>query len=176
MGANRIGAIEALTLMAPVQVGGEVEARAAIGALPAGDAGPFARFPGTHLVRVQVLRPPTRRFSGPPGTYLLLAADVDAPLRDWLHAACATIPAELDAVLRHCALWPGAAMTTQVERWVQRHRLPVGFSVIGSPDATVDRVRAALALRARLRDLAVETEGAAPPALLAAWQQWRRGA
>ena len=172
MSGNRTGAVEALTLLAPLRVGAADAARAAVTALGAGDGSPFADVPGTHLVRVQVVHPPARRFRGSPGDYLLLAADVDAPLRRWLREACLTIPGELDAVLSTCAFWPGAARLALVERWVERHRLPVGFSVIGSPQAPVARVREALALRERLRTLAADAEGATAAAVYDAWRRW----
>ena len=77
----------AFILLAPLR-GGEAEAaRAAIRALDA----PFARVPGTHLARVQVLRPPPRRFRGRTRHYVLLAADHDGPVEPWLAAAAREI-------------------------------------------------------------------------------------
>jgi len=175
MSGNRTGTVEALTLLAPLRVGAADAARAAVTALDAGRASPFADVPGTHLVRVQVVRPPARRFRGSPSDYLLLAADVDAPLRRWLREACLAIPDQLDALLAHCAFWPGASRLALVEPWVERHRLPVGFSVIGSPQAPVARVREALVLRERLRQLVIDTQGATPAAQHDAWRRWNGG-
>jgi hypothetical protein len=127
--------------------GGEADAaRAAIAALDS----PFARVPGTHLARVQVLRPPARRFRGKPREYLLLAADHDGPAERWLAAAAR----ELDAVLSHCAFWPGSGDPAEVVRWARARELHVGFSVVGAPDATVEEVSEALELRERLGRLA----------------------
>jgi hypothetical protein len=127
--------------------GGEADAaRAAIAALDS----PFARVPGTHLARVQVLRPPSRRLRGKPREYLLLAADHDGPAERWLAAAAR----ELDAVLSHCAFWPGCGDPAEVVRWTRARELRVGFSVVGAPDATVEEVSEALELRERLGRLA----------------------
>jgi hypothetical protein len=142
----------AFILLAPLR-GGEAEAaRAAIRALDT----PFARVPGTHLARVQVLEE----------NHLLLAADHDGPLEPWLLAAAR----ELDAVLAHCAFWPGADKPAEVVSWAGDRSLPAGFSVVGSPHATVEEVGEALALRERLARFAAETEGLDDAALHTAWK------
>jgi hypothetical protein len=142
----------AFILLAPLR-GGEAEAaRAAIRALDE----PFARVPGTHLARIQVLE----------DRQLLVAADHDGPLEDWLPAAAR----ELDAVLAHCAFWPGPENPAEVVRWAGERSLPAGFSVVGSPQATVEEVGEALALRERLLRFAAETEGLDDEALFARWK------
>ena len=133
--------------------GGEAEAaRASIRAL----GQPFARVPGTHLARLQVLE----------DRHLLLAVDHDGALEPWLLAAAR----ELDGVLAHCAFWPGADNLAEVVTWARDRSLPAGFSVVGSPHATVEEVGEALALRERLARFAAETEGLDDAALHAAWK------
>ena len=133
--------------------GGEAEAaRASIRAL----GQPFARVPGTHLARLQVLE----------DRHLLLAVDHDGALEPWLLAAAR----ELDGVLAHCAFWPGADNLAEVVTWARDRSLPAGFSVVGSPHATVEEVGEALALRERLARFAAETEGLDDAALHAAWR------
>jgi hypothetical protein len=122
---------------------------------------PFARIEGTHLARLQVLEPPARRFRGRPRPYLLLAAEHDGPVEPWLAAAAR----ELDAVLSHCAFWPGPDDPAEVVRWARARGLAAGFSIVGSPEATVQEVGDALALQARIRRLA-ELD---PAARRAAW-------
>ncbi len=148
-------------MLAPLRAGEGDAARAAIAALDA----PFARVPGTHLARLQVLRPPPRRFRGRTGHYVLLAADHDGPLEPWLAAAAR----ELEPVLAHCAFFPGAADAAEVVRWARAREVRVGFSVVGSPHATVEEVGEALALRERLARFAAETAGLDDGALHAAW-------
>lgn len=142
----------AFILVAPLRGGEADAAREAIRALDR----PFARVPGTHLARVQVLG--DRR--------LLVAADHDGPLEQWLAAAAP----ELDSVLSHCAFWPGADNPAEVVSWAHERSLPAGFSVVGSPHATVEQVGEALALRERLARFAAETEGLDDAALHAAWK------
>jgi hypothetical protein len=142
----------AFILVAPLRGGEADAAREAIRTLDQ----PFARVPGTHLARVQVLG--DRR--------LLVAADHDGPLEPWLAAAAP----ELDSVLAHCAFWPGADNPAEVVSWARERSLPAGFSVVGSPHATVEQVGEALALRERLSRFAAETEGLDDAALHAAWK------
>jgi hypothetical protein len=142
----------AFILVAPLRGGEAATAREAIRALDE----PFARVPGTHLARIQVLE----------DRQLLVAADHDGELEDWLPAAAR----ELDSVLAHCAFWPGADNPAEVLGWARDRSLPAGFSVVGSPHATVEEVGEALALRDRLRRFAAETEGLDDEALHAAWK------
>jgi hypothetical protein len=152
---------EPIVVLAAVRAG---EAQAARDAVEALDE-PFAGVPGTHLARLQVLRPPARRFRGRTRGYVLLAADIDGPASDWLAAAARV----LEPVLAHCAFWPGAAGAEEVVRWARERELAVGFSVVGSPEATVEDVRRALRLRDGVRRLvAAELDDAA---LVEAWRR-----
>jgi hypothetical protein len=151
-------------VLAPLREGEADAARAAIAALDE----PFARVPGTHLARIQVLRPPPRRFRGRTRHYLLLAADYDGRVESWLAAA----GRELAPALAHCAFWPGAEDPAQVVRWARERELHAGFSVVGAPHATVEEVGAALALRARVTALAARTPVLDDAALHGAWRAW----
>lgn len=156
-----MGLTSALVLLAPLRSGEADAARDAIAALDE----PFARVPGTHLARLQVLRPPPRRFRGRTRHYLLLAADHDGPVEPWLAAAAR----ELEPVLARCAFFPAADDGAEVVRWARARELQVGFSVVGSPHATVAEVGEALALRERLARFAADTAGLDDAALHAAW-------
>jgi hypothetical protein len=168
------GATEALVVLARVRAGEADAARAAIAARwPPGSASPFAAVPGTHLGRLQVLRAPARRGARGTREHVLLAVDADAPVREWLERFRVAAADELDAVLGHCAFYPGASGAAAFGRWVEANRLPVGFSVIGSPDATLAEVTDALVLRSSLGAFAERTQSMDPAALRAAWREWR---
>lgn len=130
-----------LVLLAALRDGEDSAARAALRAL----GEPFAGVPGTHLARVQVLQPPARRWRGRPRPYLLLAAEHDGAPEPWLVAA----GRELEAVLAHCAFWPGAGDPAELLRWARERLVAVGFSVVAT-DATVAEVGAALERQAGL--------------------------
>jgi hypothetical protein len=167
---------DALVVLARVRAGEGGAARDAIAAHWNAGESPFARVPRTHLARLQVLRPPGRRLRRgrrAPQDHVLLAADVDAPLGPWLETLRAAAARELDAVLGHCAFYPGADEPSVFARWVAANRLMVGFSVIGSPDARLSEVDEALALRRRLAAFAQESQLLEPAELRAAWRAWR---
>jgi hypothetical protein len=171
---GRGGATAALVLIARVRAGEEAAAADAIAAhWPAGDS-PFAAAGGTHLARLQVLRPPRRR-RGTAAAHVLLAADVDAPLWPWVERLRATAGPQLDAVLGHCAFYPGSAGPAAFIRFVRANRVPVGFSVIGSPGATLAEVSAALELRDGLAAFAQDTQLMDARGQHAAWRAWREG-
>jgi hypothetical protein len=169
-------ATEALVLLARVRAGEAGATRDAIAEhWEHAPRSPFAAVPGTHLARLQVLTPPARR--GVRGTRecVLLAADVDAPVALWLERFPAAAAGPLDAVLGHCAFYPGTADPAAFRRWVAANRLPVGFSVIGSPDATLAEVGAALDLRDRLAAFAERTQLMSAADLHREWRAWRGG-
>ena len=145
----------ALILLAELRGGEADAARAAIAALDE----PFREVPGTHLARVQVLE----------DRQLLLAADYDGRLEPWLIAAAE----QLDSVLSHCAFWPGADKPAEVVEWARERSFPVGFSVVGAPNATVEEIGRALSLRERLGRFAAQSEGLDEEALHPAWKAWR---
>jgi hypothetical protein len=155
---------EPILVLAPLRDGEADAARAAIAALHE----PFARVAGTHLARLQVLRPPPRRFRGRTRHYLLLAADHDGPVEPWLAAA----GRELAPALAHCAFWPGPDDPAEIVRWARARELRAGFSVVGSPHASVEEVGEALALRERVAALAAQTTVRGDAALQAAWRAW----
>jgi hypothetical protein len=167
-------ATDAVVLLARVRDGEGDAAREAIAAHWGRAPGsPFAQVAGTHLARLQVLRPPSRRGRRGTREHVLLAADVDAPLGLWVERLRAAAAAPLDAVLGHCAFYPGAADPAAFGRWVGANRLAVGFSVIGSPDATLAEVGAALELREELGAFAARTQRMDPAELHGAWREWR---
>jgi hypothetical protein len=167
-------ATEGLVLLARVRAGEADAARAAIAEhWERADPSPFAAAGGTHMARLQVLTPPAKRGRRGTRECVLLAADVDAPLAAWLERFRAAAAAPLDAVLGHCAFYPGAADPAAFRRWVEANRLAVGFSVIGSPDATLAEVGAALDLRAQIGAFAERTQRMSAADLHAAWREWR---
>jgi hypothetical protein len=173
-------ATEALVVLARVRAGEDDAAREAIRAHWTGEddgaSSPFSRVPFTHLGRLQVLRPPERRLRRgrrSPADYVLLAADFDAPVVPWVQALRAAAAEELDAVLGHCAFYPGAGEPARFAHWVDANRVPVGFSVIGSPDARLAQIGDALTLRDELAAFAQDSQLLEPAELRAAWRAWR---
>ena len=75
-----MAATEALVLLARLRSGEAGAARTAIAERwERAPHSPFAAVPGTHLARLQVLKPPARRGRRGARECVLLCADVDAP-------------------------------------------------------------------------------------------------
>ena len=153
-----------ILVLAPLRDGEADSARAAAAALDK----PFACVPGTHLARLQILRPPPRRFRGRTRHYVRRPPTTTGPSsRGWRQPRVSGAP-----VLAHCAFWPGADDPAEVVRWARARELQTGFSVVGSPHASVEEVGEALALRERVVALAARTTVLDDAALQAAWRAW----
>jgi hypothetical protein len=162
-----------LIVLLPVLPGRGETLRAALEALPEGEASMFARAGGTHFGRwtfVPALTGPGNTPLPEGGSYLLMCADFDASVAEWTSALCRSARPELDAVLSHCAGYPGTEDPAAWTSYLVAHAAPRGFTVAGYR-ATVTEVREALRLRSALRSLVVRgaREKLSPAALREAW-------
>jgi hypothetical protein len=159
--------------MAPLRPGSERAALAALASLPVGPASPFARVSSTHFCRL-LLVPALLDGDGEPvdggRSYLLFTADFDGPLTEWAATVARAVGAELDRVLELCEGYPGSGDARAFLEFIERHRVPVGFSVL-SHTASVARVRESLALSRALREFAFASQGLAPAELRRAWRE-----
>lgn len=167
-------------VLAAVESGRAEPLRAALRALPSGDASPFARITGTHLARWTVLEGIDRRPDRPgPGAaaqaHLLLSAQADTAPEDWLDALVDGAPAEVETIWGHCAGFPGLGDRAALRRWIAERRLEAGFSVVPYPRATVAEIRAALALRERLGAFAARAWRLGAEELHGAWRELLAG-
>jgi len=78
----------------------------------------------------------------------------------------------LDAVLAHCAFYPGVANRPAFAAWIGANRIKAGFSVIGSPEATVAQVGQALRVHEELAGFAQATQSLPDGELHEAWETW----
>jgi hypothetical protein len=166
-----------LTVMTPVAPGHADALADHLAALPTREHSPFARLPATHLARwvivpgIAQMGPPRRR-TQLRSPYLLFSSTFDGSLDAYLDEACRLIPSELDAVWSHCAGWPGpvADDARAFQDYLRRHQVHTDLFFAPYGERTVGQVRSALDRARRLRDLAVETQGAEPERLLAAFR------
>ena len=149
---------------------------------------PFARVPGTHVVRLVVVehalaqtrpavwgwkarlldlvvhagRPP--RPDDVPHPYVLLTATVDGP-QERFFAGMRALGAEADEIWDHCVDYPGSEDEAAFVRFFRERSLPADYTFGGAPEGTVAELRDAAALRRRLAALAATTNGGRVPAL-----------
>jgi hypothetical protein len=159
--ADTCGQARALTVLSPVRRGREAELRAELEALPDGGQSPLARLPGTHFARWLVL----------PGRGLLFSATHDSRDSDYLEEIRARLPEEADAVWRHCEGYPG--MGEEFPGYLRRHRVETDLFVAAYPEASLDDVHEALAVRSRLIGLVLRARSLSPEELRAAFREER---
>ena len=169
-----------LAVLLPVLGGEEQTLGARLEALPDGDESPFASLSSTHfarLVLVPNMRDGADRVLPDVPALLFFSAEFDVPVSGYLEALCALMPREVDEIFELCEGYPGVASPRRFNRWLLDHRVPPGFSIQGNPGATAGDVVESLALRDRIIEFAVQTQGLEPEALLEAWRErdWGNG-
>lgn len=159
-----------LTVLARVRDGAAEQARAAAQSWNELAPSPFARLPGVHLGRVQLIPQLERhvRKAFEDGSFLLLSLDHDGDLDPLLDAMSAQLAPELDALLGCCDDWPGAADRVAVRRWMRDRRAVRGVELIAYPKATVEHVLQAIGTHERVVALACRVQRERDPAALRA--------
>jgi hypothetical protein len=168
-------ATTSLIVFAPVKGDSAARLPRDLASLGTDQESPFSDVPGTHFARLVFLPALTGPDDLPlteEGSFLMLCADFDSDLRDWASALC-THGRQLGSILSSWDGFPGLDDAAEVERYLERNRVPAGFTIAGYRRARVAEVREALHLRQELRALAArkQTEKLSPSELRAAWRQ-----
>jgi hypothetical protein len=144
-----------VAVLTPVSTGRVPALEAALDGLPTGGASPLAAVPGTHYGRWLVVNR-----LGP--DMLLFSAVADLSPRDYLPLLYRHLGPVADRIWSHCTGWPGAGDAAVA--WLEAHRIEPSLS-FGTWQAGVEEIRAAVALRQRLRAFVLTHQGAKAPAL-----------
>jgi hypothetical protein len=173
-------AAESLIVFAPVEADAIERLRDALAALaddgdPTGASSPFARVPGTHFARfaiVPALTGPNDVRYDQLGPFLLMCADFDSTVSEWVQAVCTKAGEALGPVLHCWTGFPGLADPSAVTAFFESHNVPAGFTVKTHRSATVGEIREALRIKRELRALAIraQAERLTPTELRDAWQ------
>lgn len=161
---------EGLCVLTPVRDGQEASLRRTLRALPRGASSPMVRVPGTHFARWAVVALEGRDGKPVPRepSRLLFASEFDEPLERYALGLCERLGGDAHAIWGHCDGYPGGDPPA-LAAYLLAHRVRPGYSVVAYPDASVEDVRAAFAVRERLNDFLVRTTGLDSPALQRAW-------
>jgi hypothetical protein len=152
---DRLGQLTGLNVAAPLRVGADADARAAIEQLPDDARSPFARLGTVHFARWVVFEQTPRADV----TTLWFSATFDGTLARFVSGLARHMPGELDAVFAHCVDWPGARDRDALERWMRARRVPIAYFLAAYPDATLPQITRALARQRALAKLAVDARG-----------------
>lgn len=130
-----------------------------------GTGSPFARLAHVHFARFAVIDGLRREVAGQPEDVLqrpllMFSAFADGDPARLPEAVCDALGEEAHAVWRHCHGYPGDPRTQRHAflSWLREHRTPATAVFGAYPEATVERVRAALAFRERFRSFAFDLE------------------
>jgi hypothetical protein len=168
--------------MTPIRAGEEPALASHLRTLGAGDKSPLAALPYVHFGRWMIIDQLKADWSGAPSPpprlksqYLLFSASLTAPA-DGTYAAelpgsffrelVARIPAEADAIWRHCVGYPGSSDSDAFVRYLDRSRLETSLFYVGYPDVTVGEVRAAVTARHSLIAFALNHQAEQDPVAL----------
>jgi hypothetical protein len=169
---DRSGQAGALTVLTPIAPAAEPALRAYLEGLRAG-ASPLARLPRTHFGRWVIVselvpddEPQPDRLAEP---YLLFTASFDGPPDRYLDELCAELAAEAQEIWGRCAGAPQPAAGAPLKAYLRAHHHKTGFFVAAYPDATVAKVRAALAQRDEAIAFARDAQSMDPARLRAAF-------
>src|SRR4051812_39558675 len=160
---NRRGSAYALTTFARILPGKADELEAYLEALPIGAESPFARLPMLHIARVQIFRALVHQGRAQRHTdvlqnaHLVFTSTIDGSLDTYVDAL-ATVP-ECDVWWGVCAGYPGRGDAAAFRAFVRSIQVDTGLFQSAMPNAKVDEVREALALRERVIDFAVAAQG-----------------
>jgi hypothetical protein len=166
----------ALIVLTPILPDREGAVRDTLDRLPPGADSALARSGTTHFARWVIIN--RLMYTGPPqqrdtlrGPYLLFTSHYDGALDAYLDELCALLPAELDAIYRHCVGYPGVRDRQAFTAWLRRDQLDPTFYFSAYAQASLTQVLTALELRERLRAFALETQGLDAVALKEAYRR-----
>jgi hypothetical protein len=161
---DRIGSAYALTTFARVLPGKADELEAYLADMPRGPESPFARLEMLHVARVQLFRslvhqgPAQKHTDTLQNAHLVFTSTIDGELDPYLDALAQRVP-EADAWWGRCAGYPGRTDLAAFRAWVRSKRVATSLFQSAIPTAKVGEIHDALALRERVIDFAVDTQG-----------------
>jgi len=143
--------------------GRETQLRAALRELGTGPDSPLARMGTVHFGRwVVISRMPGAgrgfRRPAPPGASLLFSVSFDGDRDAFLADLCARLPREADRIWSHCVGYPGGSDPASFRAWLLAGAVEASYVIAAYPQATVDQVRDALALRDRVVGFATRAQ------------------
>ena len=162
-----VGGTTTLTVATPVEQDKAEATRSAVERLPKGADSPFASTSSTHFARLLMAEafgadePPVSRMPlNQP--YVVFSATFDGGLTAYLEELATKAPSVVEAAWSGCVGYPGFDDVAAFATWLRRHRLPTNLAFAAVPRATVEEVRAALALKARIIELVVAVQHDSP--------------
>ena len=171
--SNTAGQMYALTVLAPIMADRITTLRLVLDQLPKRPS-PLARVTGTHFARFVVIADFVSDPSQPapehlPCPYLLFSATLDGDRGRYLDELCDKLADEAQHIWGCCVGAPDPARGAPLKAYLIHNQLDTGLFFSAYPQADVETVKKALALRRRTIDFAVRGQGMSPEELQAAF-------
>jgi hypothetical protein len=173
---NVAGQAYALSVFTPILAGHADALRQHLEQLGSGATSPLAALPATHFARWVIIDDLV--YEGAPqerdtlhSQYLLFESCLDGDSDAYLEAMRTAMAAQADAIWGHCAGYPGSGAAAAFAAYMRHNQIEASFFVAAYPDATVEDVRASLALRERIIELAIAAQGLDAVTALAAYRR-----
>ena len=151
--ARRTREVTTLTIVAPLESPGYGELRQ----LFAADPHPLKGFPPSHFARVALMPHVMMDVGQPypdvlPVAYLVMSCDYDGDLDGYLDAITGTRAScdAVDALLRHCAGYPGTDRPRALRHWLKRHSRRPSYSVAGYQPRSAAEIQSSIQARERV--------------------------
>ena len=180
--ANQSGSVYGLTILSPIiddphaEVSHDCAIRDYLSGLPRDHRSPFAKLSSTHIARLVVMDDVI--FVGAPAReehlqskYLVFESNFDGDLDTYLRRMAQDIPAEVDAVWRHCIGYPGLRDVAAFTVYMKKCQLKTTFYFADVNDKTVQQTLHALRVQASIAEFIAAHQGKPPAEIQAAFQQ-----
>ena len=173
---NKNGTVYGLTILSPIiddekaTPSHDLQIRKYLATLPTGEESPFALAPGTHLARLVVMDDVI--YVGMPACeehfkskYLVFESNCDGDLDTYLSGLATSIPAQLDAIWKHCVGYPGAANRQAFIDYMKACQLDTTFFFAAVNDKSVPETLRALQTQTAVADFIATHQGMDPATL-----------
>jgi hypothetical protein len=180
--ANQSGSVYGLTILSPIiddphaEVSHDCAIRDYLASLPRDHRSPFAKLSSTHIARLVVMDDVI--FVGAPAReehlqskYLVFESNFDGDLDTYLRRMSQDIPAEVDAVWRHCVGYPGVRDVAAFTAYMKKCQLKTTFYFADVNDKTVQQTLHALRVQASIAEFIAAHQGKPAAEIQAAFQQ-----
>lgn len=169
---NTCGQAYALTVMTPIIEGRESSLTRYLGALQGGSASPLARVSGTHFARWVVIddvvyEGPGQRRDHLNRGRLLFTSNFDGPLEPYLERLRTGLGQAADTIWGHCPGYPGRDDADAFAGYLRGHQIESSLFFSAYGDRSVEDVTRSLALRRKVIDFALSSQGMAASELQA---------
>ncbi|MGA7630510.1 MAG: hypothetical protein WCB11_07065 [Terriglobales bacterium] len=170
--ANRSGDVYGLTILSPIlqdltaETSHNCAIRMKLASLPGDESSPFAKVSSTHMARLAVMDDVV--YVGMPSCeehlksqYLVFETNFDGELDEYLTRMAREIPADVDALWKHCWGYPGTKDVAAFIAYMKKCQITTTFYFADVNNHTVQETLTALQTQAAVAEFIERNQGKA---------------